>query len=268
MVDSRDIAIITCVDCNKKIVVDNQLLYRLYEQEAIRCFSCWRLNGGWLKDISIYALNPKNAKMTKNTLNKFKQLNVTYIEDYNANIANSKLFFVDKLYSQQYFEKSNKIREKYLIYIDLDVFLIKPLPYIFFQAAEQGKILLTKHDKVNKYFGDSFLYRYNNITKYLNGNCYNAQFVLEDKTNRYFQILYDLIYSPKYKRFFDEVALFRRDGRKDDYYLFEETLYDYQWYLKIFNDKIVNLNLSETENIYYKHRHITFRELVGLEFHY
>lgn len=263
MINSSEIALITCIDCNKKIIAENnKFAYRFFEQEAIRCYTYWRNNAGWLKNINIYCLNSKNAKLQNKTLLKLKQLNITYIEDYNQYIANNKIEFIDKLYAQQFFEKSSYIYEKYLIYFDLDIFLIKELPIYLFKYLHENKIILAKHDKVTQLFDKDFLHRYNNITNIFNGNCYNAYFVAENKNNKFFTTLYDLIHSPKYKKFYDDVILLHEKNQKNDYYLFEESLYDYQWYLKLFNTQILNLNISEIENIYFKHQHMTFKEIL------
>ena len=107
MIDSREIALITCIDANKKVVVeDNKMAYRFFEQEAIRCYQAWRTFAGWLKDIKIYCLNSKGPILQKKTLEKLRNLNVTYIENYNPYIANSKIEFIDKLYAQKFFENS------------------------------------------------------------------------------------------------------------------------------------------------------------------
>lgn len=265
-IDKDDIALVTCIDANKKIVVENdKLAFRYFEYEAIRCFQHWRRNGGWLKDISIYCLNPKHAKLTRLTLQTLSKLNVKYVEHYDRNVATSTIEFIDKLYSQQFFENTrNVVKEKYLIYLDLDVFLLKPFPYFLFEYAKKDKILLARHDKVNDSFDKDFLYRYQNITNILGGNCYNAYFVVENKQLKFFSTLYGLIYSKKYKQFYDDIVLLHENGRKNDYYLFEESLYDYQWHLKLFGDRIMNLNISDIENVYFKHQHIMPNEIVKL----
>lgn len=263
MIDPKNIAIISCIDTNKKVVIENyNTTYRYFEYEALRCYTSWRKNGGIYKDINIYCLNSKGPIISNKTLFELKKLNVTYIDDYNAYIAKNEIEFIDKLYAQQYFEKTNRIHEKYLIYMDLDVYILKNFPEYIYNVLENNKILLAKHDKVDEKFDKDFLNRYVNITTKLNGNCYNAYLVMENKTNKFFTILYDLIHSKKYKKFYDEFALLREPGKKDDYYLYEETLYDYQWYMNIFNKNIYNLNISEIENIYFKHHHMTIKDIL------
>ena len=41
---------------------------RMYEQEAIKCFTEWRNNAGWLKDIEIVCYCPTNNKPSNNTI--------------------------------------------------------------------------------------------------------------------------------------------------------------------------------------------------------
>lgn len=263
-IDKDSIALITCIDMNKKVIAENDTFaFRYFEYEAIRCFQHWRANGGWLKDIKIYCLNPKHAKLSKITLHMLSKLQVEYIDHYDKSIAESSIEFIDKLYAQQFFEnRKDIVKEQYLIYVDLDVFMIKQFPDVFFEYAKQNKILLAKHDKVNSSFDKDFLHRYQNITTLLNGNCYNAYFVVENKDLKFFSTLYDLIHTKKYKQFYDEVVLLHEANRKNDYYLFEESLYDYQWYLKLFTNNIVNLNISSIENTYFIHQHITPREIM------
>jgi hypothetical protein len=39
MIDPRNIAIISCIDTNKKVVVENyNVAYRFFEYEALRCY--------------------------------------------------------------------------------------------------------------------------------------------------------------------------------------------------------------------------------------
>jgi len=99
---------------------------RLFETEAVLCFESWRKNGGWLKDINIYTFCPTNNTVTEATKQKFKELGVTYIEEYQpitetfiSGFLNVPL--VGKLLEQ-------RLTEDVLIKIDLDMNLIKPLP--------------------------------------------------------------------------------------------------------------------------------------------
>ena len=207
MIDPHNIALITCIDTNKKIIGEkNTFEYRLFEYEAINCYTHWRKNAGWLKDINIYSLNSKGHIISKQCINKLQKLNITYIEKYNDFICKNNIDFIDKLYAQSFFEHNNNIKEQYLIYVDLDVALINKFPNFIFNQVEQGKIILAKHDIINKNIcSPDFLNRYINIHDKLNGNCYNAYLVIEDKKQYFFNTnltKFSLIFTPIFLRKF------------------------------------------------------------------
>ena len=55
---------------------------RMYEDEAIRCFSSWRKSGGWLKDIPIHVLCSTGNGISDCTKKKLANLGVEYVERY------------------------------------------------------------------------------------------------------------------------------------------------------------------------------------------
>jgi hypothetical protein len=99
---------------------------RLFESEAILCFENWRKNGGWLKDCAIYTFCPTHNIVTDKTKEKFKELNVTYIEEYQSITETFISGFLNVPLIGMLLEQ--RLTEDVLIKIDLDMNLIKPLP--------------------------------------------------------------------------------------------------------------------------------------------
>ena len=128
-------ALITIVDSNKNnpgsgIYDENYNPSKKYEEEAIRCFTSWRKNGGKFKDITIYALCISGRKLQESTIQKFKELKVTFLDYYlpETNEYQSGYFYVP--IGCRWLE--DNITEDFLIHIDLDMSLIKEPPSSFF----------------------------------------------------------------------------------------------------------------------------------------
>jgi hypothetical protein len=99
---------------------------RRYESESIICFENWRKNGGWLKDIPIYAYCPSKNTISKETQDKLKDLNVTYIENYIKETDDYFCGYWNVPLAGYILEET--LEEDIFIHIDLDMNLIKPLP--------------------------------------------------------------------------------------------------------------------------------------------
>jgi len=99
---------------------------RRLESEAIECFTAWRKNGGWLKDIDIYAVCPTKNIISEETKEKFKELNVTYIEEYQPVTETFTSGFLNIPLVGMMMEQ--RLDHDVFIKIDLDMNLIKPLP--------------------------------------------------------------------------------------------------------------------------------------------
>lgn len=99
---------------------------RLFESEAILCFENWRKNGGWLKDCAIYAFCPTHNTVTEKTKQRFTELDVTYIEEYQQITETFISGFLNVPLVGKLLEE--RLTEDVLIKIDLDMNLIKPLP--------------------------------------------------------------------------------------------------------------------------------------------
>jgi len=113
---------------------------RRLESEAIECFTNWRKNGGWLKDIPIYAVCPTKNVISDETKKKFDELNVTYIEDYQPVTETFTSGFLNIPLVGAMMEE--RLTEGVLIKIDLDMNLIKPLP----PKMVNGGIILGQYD--------------------------------------------------------------------------------------------------------------------------
>lgn len=57
---------------NKQLGTVDEHEQRLYESEAIRCFTSWRRKCGWLKDIPIYCLCATMNRPSRNTIEQLK----------------------------------------------------------------------------------------------------------------------------------------------------------------------------------------------------
>lgn len=100
---------------------------RLFEAEAIRCFTAWRKRGGWLKDIPIYAVCPTTNGISEDTKREFFNLGVHYIEEYFSETDTFTNGFLNSPFIGKIMEK--RLTEDVLIKIDLDMVLVKPLPH-------------------------------------------------------------------------------------------------------------------------------------------
>jgi len=158
---------------------------RYYEKEAILAFKSWRKNGGYLKDIPIYAICLTKNTISKETQEELKKLNVTYIEDYQSETDNFKNGYWLIPLTGKYIQ--NKIQSDFYIKIDLDMYLQKPIPKIFFQ---KNKITISKYDN------NSQNNRWNNFNKFPKkyGNVWDTGIIITEKNN-FFKDYYDLLIS-------------------------------------------------------------------------
>jgi len=116
---------------------------RFFEKEAIKSFSCWRKNGGWLKDIPIYAICSTQATLGEETRKKFRELNVTYIEAYQSITETYKCGFWNIPLVGKWAEEN--IQADVFIKIDLDMYLIRSLPENLFLDLKKSVVGLHDH---------------------------------------------------------------------------------------------------------------------------
>ncbi|MDD0854365.1 hypothetical protein HBN50_14730 [Halobacteriovorax sp. GB3] len=147
------VALVTAIESNKQCINDiNGITFehqRLYEDEAILCFEAWRKNGGWLKDMAIYAYCPSKNVISEKTKAKLKDLNVTYIEKYHPEVENFQSGYINAPFCGYILEQ--ELSEDILIHIDLDMKLIQPLPKSMIEGVYNEKyILCGQYDDVSK----------------------------------------------------------------------------------------------------------------------
>ena len=241
MIDTNTIALLVCLDSNTK--------KNLYEYEFIKCIQYWKKNSGFLKDIDIYVYIPKNTVLSAQTLTFLRNTDHINVQQYSASF---KYLFINTLYCQYLFEVQFKNRYNYSIYIDLDMYLQKMLPTTLFN----NKTVLTYYE-LNKIENQPNLtYR---IIKNLNNNIltFNTYFIINFLQNQLFEQLFSFVNNNEYKNIFTESYLV-----DNDWYFFEECIYDYAYKLGIIN----NINcrflhtgiVSNSKNSYFKHIHIPF----------
>lgn len=123
-------ALITMIESNENCINSQRGISfshkRLYEDEAILCFKSWRENGGWLKDIPIYAYCPSRNVVSEKTKVEMTKYNVRYIENFLAETESFFSGFWNVPLCGKIFEET--LTEDIFIHIDLDMKLIKPLP--------------------------------------------------------------------------------------------------------------------------------------------
>jgi len=226
---------------------------RRLESEAIECFTAWRKNAGWLKDIPIYAVCPTKNVISDKTKEKFKELNVTYIEDYQAVTETFTSGFLNIPLVGHMMEYI--LHEDILIKIDLDMNIIKPLPK---ELVESDQIIVGQYDDYcTKHQREGIA----------EDNPFDTGFIIS-KRNTFF-----------YKHFFDLCMLYMNSDDPDwlrvkaqtgDYYL-EEYVMDriyaegsfdikpiqkYQigeWYTPV-----KELSDDELDNVYFWHEHLEY----------
>lgn len=249
----NDIALIICLDKNKKIFNKNGDVkcFYYYEYEAIKCVKSWRKNAGWLKHIPIYAFIFDDNKPTQKTLNVLEQYDVKFIELKNINFD---YLFLNTLYIQYYC--IHNLKESIFIYSDLDLYINNPIPEEFIQQSND-KLVIAYYDRntINMDYHD---YRYYNILK-LHGYNHNTYFMITNKNNNYIDIIYNLIGSKEYEEFFKKYIHFQKTN---DSYYYEEGLYDFAYLKTLIN--FYHLGISYLEEHYFTHKHLTPRDIINV----
>lgn len=123
------IALITAIESNSRNLNSQTKtvdIERMFEDEAITCFTNWRKHGGWLKDIPIYALCPTHNIISQRTKQALLDLGVIYEEEYHPITETFTSGFINIPYVGMVYEQ--RLKEDILIKIDLDMNLLQPLP--------------------------------------------------------------------------------------------------------------------------------------------
>lgn len=214
----NNIALISSIESNYKNLntqlntVDGEP--RLYESEAIRCFTSWRKNGGWLKDIPIYCLCCTENKPSSKTKQILSDMGVVYIEDYCPDINKFSSGFLTIPYTGKYFESENRIKEDILIKIDLDNVLLKPFSKKMFEKIDKTTVVgqyNSDYEITERYCFDTFPF--------------DTSLVITHKKNKFYEKYYDLCFS---EDVLESNEWKRIKNRYGDYWL-EEYVVDYMY---------------------------------------
>lgn len=225
--DANRILLFTMIESDRKNINNNTgniTTPRLYEQEAINCFTNWREKAGWLKDIDIVCMCPSNNKPSEETINKLEQLKVTYIEHYlkESEVVPYGFFLVPligKLLEERY-------PSSFMIHIDLDMNIIKPIP---------DKLFDTKIIKIGQYNIES------SKTQRSHSNWelpLDTGFTISHNSSKF------------YKTFWNYLQYYFKDNyylTDNDYKLQGTELYFLEEFIadKLYNEKILNIEPIE-----------------------
>ena len=113
---------------------DGSVTYPM-EKEAILASKMWRLFGGKYKDIPMYCICPSKKIPSKDTISKLENFGVEYIENYQEVTEEFTNGFWNKPLGCMLLEQY--IKEDQLIYMDLDLYLLKEPPDSFFICPDE-----------------------------------------------------------------------------------------------------------------------------------
>lgn len=150
---------------------------RRLESEAVECFSSWRKNAGWLKDIPIYAVCPTKNTISNKTKEEFKKLGVIYIEEYEEITETFTSGFLNIPLIGMMMEE--KLSEDILIKIDLDMNIIKPLPADLFDF--DGIVVGQYDDFCTKYQREGIS----------DNNPYDTGFIIVDRRLKFYKYFFE-----------------------------------------------------------------------------
>lgn len=122
-----------------------------YESESIKCVKAWRDKAGWLKDIRIVCFTPTDREISDITLTTLKEYGVDCDYLYSINRIKYPCGYWNVPYAGAQFE-NNRTKEKYIIHIDLDMFLIREIPceYLIPSQESFAKIAINEHRPTNQ----------------------------------------------------------------------------------------------------------------------
>ena len=226
---------------------------RRLESEAIECFTAWRKNAGELKDIPIYAVCPTKNVISDITKEKFKELNVTYIEDYQkiSETFTSGFLCIPLIGAMM----EEQLTEDVLIKIDLDMNIIKPLP---------NKWLTSDPIIIGQYDDYCTKHQREGIAE---ENPFDTGFIISKRDSGFYKHFFDMCM--KYM-LSDDPDWLRVKAQTGDYYL-EEWVVDRMYAMKSFDIKPVQkyqigewytpvqeLSDTELDDVYFWHEHLEY----------
>ena len=242
--------LITVIEANYQNIDSFLGHSRLFEDEALKCFQYWRLNGGCLSKIPIYAVCPTKNKISSETKKKFVDLNVNYIEHYFPETENYKCGFWNKPLGCMYLE--NLLSDEYdiFIHIDLDMFLLCPLNLDILKS--NSCLIYDRKQRIRERFFKNFPER----------NIFNTCFVVSEAKSKLFTSWYEKLHDlPPLGDYF--YAQFEQlEFRKIEELSFDLLAYDIEIHQidnLIFGETYTDvreLNDSEISSICFHHHHI------------
>jgi len=263
-VNANEIALVCTIEGNKNSINNQYGSFkhkRSYEDEAIKCFTHWRKNAGWLKDITIIAHCPTKNTISEDTKKQLEELNVRYIEEYREETDSYKNGFLNVFLSGRMLEHDEEVKEEIFIHIDLDMTIIKELPEHLFKHP--NKIVCGAYDK------SSILDQRENFGTEI----FDTGFIISHKSSIFYTMFSNLInafiengYDEEYR----QIQESRKDLPLNDYDV-EEYFFD-----KLYRSKLIeviafkNYQLGEgypsineyddeeLKNIYFWHEHLFY----------
>ncbi len=256
MINSRhvlntSIALITVIEADvDNIDSNNTDSIRLFEKEAILSYRHWRNNGGIYKDIPIYAICITKNTISESTRNKFKELNVTYIESYQPETDNFDCGFYNKPLGCKVLEET--LEEDILIHIDLDMYLMRE-PNI---VLENSCMIYDKAQILNE--------RIHNNNKVI--DTFNTCYMVTKREDNIFSLWWDKLVDLD-KDYSLDKGLFELTYTNLEYRKLEELSFDLlSLDIEIYNipnslfgetyTALSDMNQNELNNIYFHHYHV------------
>lgn len=258
-------ALITMIESNENNLNEqNGITFsekRLYEDEAILCFTNWRKNAGWLKDIAIYVFCPTKNTITAKTKEAFKELNVVYIEEFLEETKDLLSgFWIVPLCGMKL---EDKLEEDIFIHIDLDMNLIKPLPEELVNSVmTHDSVLVGQYDDISsleqRKLGEGW------------DNPLDTGFIISRRNSRFYKFFYENLIALG-KTGGD--ARWKENCQDQPIYFLEEYVID-----KAYNEKqypilpikkyqvgegyapVKTFSDEELKNVYFWHEHILYEK--------
>lgn len=219
---TNNIAFITPIEQNKIVVVNGIKVYRYFEDEAIRCIKSIRQSKSWLENLPIYVLNMNNAQLKENTIQQLLSYNVNYIYDPYDKAKDFLTTFLNEPYTGKYFETIKPIDEEITIKIDLDMKMIKPIPYELVVSSTE-KPIVGQYDILSKKQQRTLLD--NTIP-------FDTNFIITHRRHNFYSTYFDLC--------FDKAVLesdaWKQIKQQHGNYFLEEFVIDY-----IYSNKLIDI---------------------------
>lgn len=224
--DVSDIALIAPIEgnnnnLNNKTIFKNFGYERLFEYEAIRCFTYWRKYAGWLKDINIYTVCLTGNDISEKTKEELKKLNVIHTNCFYPETKDFSSGFLNIPLAGRHFETPGVIKENILIKIDLDQYIVRPFPKELIEKANETNI-------VGQYSLD---FPQRARWSYENQCPFDTSLIITNKKNQFYHLYYSMLSD---KRVLESEEWYKVELQNGQYYL-EEFAIDFMYHNGIGN---------------------------------